>query len=144
MTFDLPKFRKQLIHHEGLRLKPYDDQVGKTTIGVGRNLDDVGISLDEAMFMLDHDIGDRVAFFDGIPWFDGLDDVRQRVVLDMAFQLGRGGFMHFVETIDHILAGDFAAAADSMKNSKWAKQTPVRCEALSTMMRTGQDVINLT
>ena len=41
---------EQLILHEGLRLKPYRDTVGKLTIGVGRNLDDVGITRAEAFF----------------------------------------------------------------------------------------------
>src|SRR4051812_27390106 len=33
----------QLIIDEGLKLSPYTDTVGKLTIGVGRNLTDVGI-----------------------------------------------------------------------------------------------------
>ena len=42
----------QLIIDEGIKLKPYTDSVGKLTIGVGRNLNDVGISEDEARFLL--------------------------------------------------------------------------------------------
>ena len=53
---NLADLRDQLIIDEGLRLRPYRDSVGKLTIGVGRNLDDVGISNDEAMVLLDHDI----------------------------------------------------------------------------------------
>ena len=32
-----------LMKHEGVRNKPYEDTVGVLTIGVGRNLDDVGL-----------------------------------------------------------------------------------------------------
>jgi lysozyme len=40
------KLIAELVKDEGLRLKPYKCTAGKTTIGVGRNLDDVGISKD--------------------------------------------------------------------------------------------------
>ena len=53
---DRQLLRSQLERHEGLRLKPYRDTVGKLTVGYGRNLEDVGISRDEADFMLDNDI----------------------------------------------------------------------------------------
>ena len=36
-----PTLIEQLIDHEGIELKAYKDTVGKITIGVGRNLDDV-------------------------------------------------------------------------------------------------------
>ena len=47
---------KELTRDEGMRLMPYRDTVGKLTIGVGRNLDDVGISLDEANMLLTNGI----------------------------------------------------------------------------------------
>lgn len=51
--------KDMLIRHEGLKLKPYRDTVGKLTIGAGRNLNDLGISEREAMFLLDNDIMER-------------------------------------------------------------------------------------
>ena len=44
-----------------MRLTPYRDTVGKLTIGVGRNLDDVGITDAEARFLLENDIARTVA-----------------------------------------------------------------------------------
>ena len=38
---------QQLTRDEGIRNKPYVDTVGKVTIGVGRNLSDVGLYPDE-------------------------------------------------------------------------------------------------
>ena len=35
----LERIKKQLVRHEGLRLKPYRCTAGKLTIGYGRNLD---------------------------------------------------------------------------------------------------------
>lgn len=42
----ISSLQEQLIRDEGVRKFPYKDTVGKTTIGVGRNLDDVGLSQD--------------------------------------------------------------------------------------------------
>ena len=35
------RLKNDIKRHEGFRSKPYKDTVGKTTIGYGRNLDDV-------------------------------------------------------------------------------------------------------
>ena len=53
---NLQEVQNMLIRHEGLKLFPYQCPAGKTTIGVGRNLDDKGISEKEAMYMLNEDI----------------------------------------------------------------------------------------
>ena len=51
----LERMKEQLLRHEGLRLKPYRCTAGKLTIGIGRNLDDCGISQKEAYALLDND-----------------------------------------------------------------------------------------
>ena len=58
---DLDALKAQLTRHEGLRLKPYRDTLGHLTIGVGRNLSEVGISEAEAIALLDADIQRRYA-----------------------------------------------------------------------------------
>ena len=40
---------RQLIEHEGLEQKVYRCTAGKLTIGVGRNLEDKGITEEEAL-----------------------------------------------------------------------------------------------
>jgi len=45
-----------LVKHEGLRTKPYEDTTGHLSIGVGRNLDSLGLSHDEIYYMLKNDI----------------------------------------------------------------------------------------
>ncbi len=55
-------FTSRLIrHHEGVRTHPYVDTVGKLTIGVGRNLTDRGLGVDEInlLFETDFDIAHR-------------------------------------------------------------------------------------
>jgi lysozyme len=46
---DKQRLGKQLVIHEGLRLKPYRCSSNKLTIGIGRNIEDVGITEEEAM-----------------------------------------------------------------------------------------------
>jgi len=42
----------QLILHEGRRLKPYKDTVGKWTVGIGRNFNDVPFTIRELVDLL--------------------------------------------------------------------------------------------
>jgi len=59
-----------------LRLKPYRDSVGKLTIGVGRNLDDVGISAEEADVLLANDIAKAQAELkQALPWTANRRDI---------------------------------------------------------------------
>ena len=129
----------ELTRDEGLRLKPYRDTVGKLTIGIGRNLDDVGISQDEAMHLLDNDIARTTAALDkAIPWWRSLNDVRQRVVVNMAFNLGVAGLLGFKNTLAAMQAGRYADAAGGMLASKWATQVGERAKRLAAMMAKGE------
>jgi len=131
--------KDQLIKHEGLRLDLYPDSVGKMTIGVGRNIDDKGISIDEVMLMLDNDIKEVEEQVNHFRWFDTLSEVRRRVIIDMVFNLGITRFKKFKKTIAHISAGDYGGASREMLDSKWAKQVGVRAETLSKMMKNNTD-----
>lgn len=130
--------RSQLERHEGLRLKPYRDTVGKLTVGYGRNLEDVGISRDEADFMLDNDIDQVERQLDTVDEYRDLDPVRQTVIANMAFNLGFAGLMGFKNMWSAIDRRDWDSAADEMLNSKWARQVGVRAVELSEIMRTGE------
>jgi len=139
-VFDRQKLIQQLRRHEGERLKPYRCTAGKLTIGVGRNLDDRGITAEESAYLLSNDI-DRVwtELKARIPWVTGLSDVRQRVLLDMAFNLGTDGLMKFRNTLATIQAGNYQKAGEMMLDSLWVKQVGMRAQRLSRMMQTGTD-----
>ncbi|HEX8030265.1 MAG TPA: glycoside hydrolase family protein [Vicinamibacterales bacterium] len=140
MTFaDMDALKQQLKEHEGLRLKPYTDTTGHLTIGVGRNLTDVGITEDEAMEMLEHDIAIAVgALSTKLPWFLDLDDVRQRVLIDMAFNMGIDMLLTFHRFLAAARIGDWDEAANEMMASRWAMQVRDRATRLIRMMRTGE------
>ncbi|MCK5866668.1 MAG: glycoside hydrolase family protein [Marinobacter adhaerens] len=130
--------RSQLERHEGLRLKPYRDTVGKLTVGYGRNLEDVGISRDEADFMLDNDIDQVERQLDTVDEYRDLDDVRQTLIANMAFNLGFAGVMGFKNMWAAIGRRDWESASEEMLNSKWARQVGVRAVELSEIMQTGE------
>lgn len=137
---DMAKMKNQLIEHEGLRLFPYECTSGKLTIGVGRNLSDRGISMEEAMAMLDRDIrecADDCVLILGRKAWDRLSEARQRVLVDMRYNLGPKGLRNFVRTLAAIREQRYYDAAAHMIDSKWAKQVKTRAIRLSKMMREG-------
>ena len=157
-SYDRAVMRAELVRDEGERLKVYRCTAGKLTIGVGRNLDDVGIfahetaalgitkqsciasgiSETQSRRLLDSDI-DRVEddLDRQLPWWRKLDPVRQRVMVNMAFNLGIRGLCGFKNTLGMIQRGDYAGAAANMLLSKWANQVGKRANRLAVMMRTG-------
>ena len=131
---------EQLIDHEGLRLKPYTDTVGKLTIGVGRNLDDVGITSDEAMILLKNDVQRTIDSLDRrLDWWRNLNASRQRALISMAFNLGIGGLLKFKMALSAMQKGRWLEAQEEMLNSKWATQVGRRAETLAQTMFTGSD-----
>lgn len=133
------KLAEQLKKHEGLKFKPYTDTVGKLTLGVGRNLIDKGITEQEALFMLNNDVDYFYSkLCQRINWMKTLDDARQNVLVNMAFNLGIAGLMSFKKMLLACEHGNFKIAATEMLNSKWAKQVGNRAVELSEQMRTGE------
>lgn len=135
----ITSLKQQLIVDEGIRLKPYKDTVGKLTIGVGRNLDDKGISFNEAMDLLENDIQDCYHRLETeLLWFKDLDYVRQIVLANMAFNMGIKGLFGFKLTLKLIELKNYKQAAKEMLNSKWSHQVGLRALKLSKMMETGK------
>jgi lysozyme len=126
-------------------LKPYRDSVrskkypaGILTIGIGRNLEDVGITADEAYFLCHNDITGVQGDLDGaLPWWGKLDDVRQRVLVNMCFNMGITRLMNFKKMLGAALLLDWDRAAGEMKDSEWYGQTGHRAERLERAMLTG-------
>lgn len=129
---------KLLKQHEGLKLKAYKDTEGKTTIGFGRNLDQVGISLEEANMLLDNDIDIAEKELRKQAFYKKLNIVRQTAVIDMVFNLGYTKFLGFTKFISYLDQGKYEAASKEMLRSKWAKQVGQRANNLSEMIRTGE------
>ena len=132
----------QLRRDEGVKPAAYQDHLGYWTIGVGRLIDarkpGAGLRPDEIDYLLKNDIADRVqALTKALPWFVKLDNARQGVLINMAFQMGTAGLLGFSYTLGLVRDGKYAEAAAQMLKSKWAGQTPERAKRLAEQMRTG-------
>ena len=129
----------QLMADEGFRSAAYQDSLGFWTIGIGRLIDarkGGGITRDEAQVLLRNDIARverevRARW----PWFDRLDESRQNVLLNMAFNLGTAGLAKFTATLACVERGDYDGAAAQMLRSLWAKQVKARATRLAAQMR---------
>lgn len=127
-----------LILHEGLRLKPYQCPAGKTTLGIGRNIEDNGISEEEALLLLENDIERCRNELSQFHFYGRIGEVREAVVLDMLFNLGLTRFRTFKKMIHALERYKFDEAANEMESSRWYTQVGVRSRRLVEMMRTGQ------
>lgn len=128
-----------LIKHEAMRLKPYHCTAGALTIGVGRNLDSMGLSEDEAYYLLQNDIRrcekELLKVFE---WFAYLDNVRQDAMMDMCFNLGISRLRGFEKALEAMEDGNYEEAAVEFLDSNWADQVGQRAITITNMIRTGE------
>lgn len=152
MTVDEFKaLEEQLVLHEGEKLTPYKDTADEWTIGVGACLK--YLTPDEMAMLLEDGITQRMsrallkrkiintmkALVRQLPWFASLDTIRQRVLVDMAFNLGITKLLGFDYFLKAVRDGQWADAKQHGLNSRWAKQVKGRANRLMEMMLTGED-----
>lgn len=128
--------------HEGNRLKggrhfAYRDTMGKLTIGYGRCLDDIGISEDEALTLLEHDLIAAENAVESLSLGD-LGDARRAALVDMAFNLGAAGLGRFKLMLEALRQGKWDLAAVEALDSDWADQVGKRAEEIARIIRTGE------
>tara|TARA_R100001460_G_scaffold85792_2_gene127101 strand:+ start:1989 stop:2474 length:486 start_codon:yes stop_codon:yes gene_type:complete len=160
MKYDRDILIKKLVESEGLRLQVYKDTLGIDTIGIGRNLEDRGISKEELDWMdipsIDHVYEWGITEADAVylatndvqiveeelvrahPCVDRLDSVRQLIVIDMAFNMGVPRLCKFKKMWAAIECGDYPTAAKEMLDSRWAKQVKGRATKLANAMHNGE------
>lgn len=126
-----------LIRDEGMKLVLYQDTGGRWTIGVGRNLEDVGISEDEAIYLLRNDILTARLECAKYKWFPDLPTERKDAIVCMMFNLGAKRFSEFKRLHDALAKKDYNAAASEMLNSQWAAQVKGRAVRLAELVRSG-------
>jgi lysozyme len=162
MKYNREALIDQLILHEGMELQVYKDHLGIDTIGVGRNLEDRGITDGELAFMnmlktevYEQGITEAHARFllandidivekelsNAHPCISGIGDVRIRVVLDMGFNLGVPRLNKFKNMWKAVHDRDFSLAAVEMLDSRWASQVGQRAVRLANAMRDGELIV---
>lgn len=162
------RIEEQLILHEGLRERAYIDTLGNWTVGVGYNLSARGIaplrrllgrafpatfsrvvlSRDEALTVLLADIKRvETSVRKAWPYYDKLSPIRQRVALDMAFNLGHraAGFKRAIAAAER---EDWPGVVSELYKSRWAYQVGDgpggrfdRADRLARMVLTNQDYV---
>lgn len=135
---NLTRLERQLWDDEGFRSKPYLCSAGKLTIGIGRNIEDNGISKEEALVMLRNDIMEVRVSLMRYNWFNRLNDARQDAILNMAFNLGLPRFLTFKNMISALVEGDYDLAADEALDSKWATQVGGRADRIARLIKYGE------
>lgn len=132
------EFLERLEKHEGLRLKCYRCTAGKLTIGIGRNLDDVGISEDEARYLLNNDVEKaEKELLKACPWSSSIGKRRFYVLVEMVFNLGIARFKQFKNMLSACEKGDWEKAAEQALDSAWHKQVGKRAETLAKVLVEG-------
>lgn len=136
---DIHRLKAQLVDDEDIKLKPYRCTGDKLTIGIGRNLEDVGISEAEAHFLFENDVKrvetsvQRDKDISGI--YMRLDERRQEAILNMCFQLGLSGLKGFRKMWSALAMRDYERAYTEALDSKWARQTPNRAMRAAKILR---------
>ena len=151
---DKDKTIAELRIDEGEKLVAYKDSLGYWTIGVGHLIDPArganpapfgvdlrnggAITREQSAELLVSDMLAKSSELDkALPWWRTLSDARQRVLLNMAFNLGIAGLLGFKNTLAMVKSGDYAGAARGMMASKWATQVGARANRLAAMMVAG-------
>lgn len=137
---------RDLERDEGKRYKVYRDSKGIMTIGIGRNLEGKGLSEAEVQFLFNNDIDEHCALLDRhCSWWRNMDEVRQRALANLAFNLGvgpsdeqpDGKLLQFKNTLAAMARGDWETAANGLSSSLWSKQVGIRATRIIHMIRTG-------
>lgn len=149
--------RRQLTRHEGLRRRPYRCPAGHLTIGIGWNIDahplppDIAARVAYGEALTDAEV-DRLfdisvqRVLDELPcaWapFIRLDSVRQRALVDMAFNMGVPRLLGFRQMLHALAVGDVDTAAREALDSKWARHDVQlsRSHTVAHQLQTGIDL----
>lgn len=126
----------RLSTEEGFSARAYRDTVGRLTIGYGFNID-AGISQSAAVALLTSQVTDVWAQLSVCWWWASLDDVRASAVIDVAFNVGVAGLLHFPRMLSAIGAKDWVTAKMELLDSDAARQLPSRYNVLAQILLTG-------
>lgn len=147
---NIDKILDDMALKEGFSSKPYYCPAGKLTIGFGTNLDD-GITKQQAKLLAQNDILNiKLELEDNLIFFNDLDEVRQSVLVRMAYNMGVPKLLKFKQTLKFIENKEFEKASIEMLDSKWhrdfvkwdmqdgKRSKELRSEHLSKLMKKGE------
>jgi lysozyme len=130
---------------EGVEKFAYNDATGKRvtcqpggnlSIAVGIDLE-TGLDDEEIAWLLAHRLGLTDASLRQYDWYAALDEPRGSVFLDVGFNAGIVGLLHFANTIHFATVADWPNCSAALLDSRAARQLPKRYAALSQIILTG-------
>lgn len=124
--------------HEGYSSHPYLCTSKRVTIGWGHNLDDLGITKEEAEFILDNDIARCEKELSQYSWYRIQPEHVQHALINMCFNMGITRLTGFTKMITALINQDYTKASIEALDSKWAKQVGQRAKDVALMMREGK------
>ena len=141
---------KELRRDEAVRDIVYLDSKGIPTIGVGHNCQASPLPADwvqpltDAQIdqLLNHDLTVTFAGLDlHLAWWRSLDEVRQRCIANMCFNMGIHTLLEFKNSLRFLQVGEYQHAASNFRQSKWFQQVGNRavriCDAIETGIMAG-------
>lgn len=140
--------KKMIIHHEGIRYKPYKDSLGLWTVGVGHLIGD-GKSLPpeydrtfshaEVMEMFDKDFEHHKTAAEKIPGYDKMNDKGEAALIDLTFNMGPAWYKKWPNFTRNLKEGNAEGAAKSLEDSKWYTQVGRRAPTIVSLIRNGTE-----
>jgi lysozyme len=142
---DLARLKKQIEAFEGRAYRAYPDPLTggiPWTIGVGHCGPEVhkGLAWSDAEIDAAFDLDVNLAITEcerKFPWFFSLTDPRQAVIIGMCFQMGMTRLLGFTRMLRSVADEHYANAAEEMRQSVWAHQTPKRVIRLAFQLESG-------
>jgi len=136
----------ELRRDEGVRYVRYLDTKGNPSTGVGHNLItsplpagwSYPLNDTQVTQLLNGDLAETFHELDTyLSWWHQLDEVRQRVIANMCFNIGIGDLLGFHNALGATQRGAYAIAAAAMKASDWYGEVGDRAVRLCQAMETG-------
>lgn len=137
--YSVEKIIDDLKYEEGYRAHCYECSMGAHTVGYGRNIDEeqggLGISEDEAEFLLKNDIHRSALECERFHWFENLNNRQQSVIIHLCFWIGYPRLTQFKKMAAALANEDWETAADELMDSKLARDIPGRAERLAKELK---------
>jgi len=142
---NLTLLEQELRRDEGVRYSPYKDTKGILTVGIGHNLQakplhnvTYPLTPEQVSAIFQYDVKGVVDNLNQhLPWWGKMDEVRQRVLCNMCFNLGMDKLLTFKNTLMFMSLGNYSQAATNMQQSAWYIQVGDRAKRLTSAMKTG-------
>jgi lysozyme len=147
---NLDDLKSHLRESEGWRERPYLDSKGFWTVGHGhllprnitrQELNEMRWTREHGESVLDADLANAIHEAGAFPWWITLDPVRQAVIVELVFNMGRSKVKGFTRMIAAIQNKEYQKASRELLDSQWRKDVgPTRSRRLALMLETGRVV----